>query len=187
MEFRFKGAEALRQSGPGLVVANHPTLLDVVMLISRLPQADCIVKKEVWDNFFLRGIVTCAGYLPNVDGPELIATAVEKVRQGRKLIIFPEGTRSLPTGLKPFTHGFAQIAVRAPCPLFPVLLTCRPPALFKGHGIFEVPETEACLEASFGETLHLEQWCEAADPVPMAVRKVVAQVRRYFEEKVNHD
>ena len=187
MEFRFKGAEALRQSGPGLVVANHPTLLDVVMLISRLPQADCIVKKELWDNFFLRGIVTCAGYLPNVDGPELVATAVEKVRQGRKLIIFPEGTRSLPTGLKPFTHGFAQIAVRAPCTLFPVFVTCQPPALYKGHGIFEVPETKARLEASFEGALVAKSWYEAADPVPVAVRKVVSQVRNYFEEKVPYD
>jgi hypothetical protein len=40
------GTERLRE-GPGLVVANHPTPLDVVFLIPCMPQADCIVKREV--------------------------------------------------------------------------------------------------------------------------------------------
>src|ERR1022692_977693 len=105
MEFSVEDEKTLIGSGPGLVIGNHPTLLDVVVLISRLPQADCIVKKELWNNMFLRGIVTRAGYLPNDDGPGLVAAALERVKKGRRVVIFPEGTRSLPEGLLPFTHG----------------------------------------------------------------------------------
>ena len=70
MEFYFEGADRLGDDA-GLIIANHPTILDVVLLISRLPQADCIVKKELWNNFFLKRVVTSAGYIPNDDGPAL--------------------------------------------------------------------------------------------------------------------
>ena len=77
MEFRVEGADLLSRHGPGVVIANHPTLLDVVVLISRMPQADCIVKKGLWENVFLRGVVAAAGYIPNDDGPSLVYKRVK--------------------------------------------------------------------------------------------------------------
>ncbi len=184
MEFYFNGEDALIRSGPGLVIANHPTLLDIVVLISRLPQADCIVKKQLWDNMFLKGIVAAAGYIPNDDGPGLLSEATKRIKKGRKVIIFPEGTRSLPERLRPFSHGFAHIAVRAPCLLWPVVITCRPSALTKGRSVFSVPHTRAQLTASAQEPLNPANYYDKADSASIAVRKVTAAVERYFEEKL---
>ena len=75
----------------------------------------------------------------NDDGPGLMAAAIERVNKGRKVIIFPEGTRSEAGPMHPFSNGFAHIAVRAPCRIWPVIMTCAPPALRKGGGFFEVP------------------------------------------------
>ena len=65
MRLSLVGAERLRRDGPHLVVANHPTLLDMVFLISALPQCDCIVNAPRSDNFFLRGLIRSAGYVRN--------------------------------------------------------------------------------------------------------------------------
>ena len=186
MEFRFKGADLLRNDGGGLVIANHPTLLDAVVLISRLPQADCIVKKQLWSNFFLRRIVAWAGYIPNDDGPELAQEAMDRVRQGRKVIIFPEGTRSLSEGLRPFSKGFAHIAVRSHCFLWPVVMTCHPSALTKGRSVFSVPARRAQLKAAAGEPLNPANYFDETDSTSIAVRKVTAAAQRYFEERVDY-
>ena len=185
MEFRFEGVELLR-SGGGVIIANHPTLLDVVLLVSRLPQADCIVKKELWNNFFLRLIVEWSGYIPNDDGPELAQKAMERVRQGRKVIIFPEGTRSLPESLRPFTKGFAHIAVRSGCFLWPVVITCHPSTLTKDRSVFSVPVRRPRLQARAGESLDPAAYFDATDSASIAARKVTAAMQRYFEEKVDY-
>ena len=49
---RCTGAERLREPGT-LVVANHPTLLDALVLMSLMPQADCVVKERYYDHPFL--------------------------------------------------------------------------------------------------------------------------------------
>jgi len=183
MEFRFEGADLLEHPGAGLIIANHPTLLDVVVLISRLPQADCIVKRELWNHVFLGAIVRSAGYISNDDGPELTEAAMRRLEAGRKVIIFPEGTRSLPEGLRPFTKGFAHIAVRSHCLLWPVVMTCRPSALTKGMSVFAVPARRARLSAVVSSPVRAEDYYEGQDPVPVAVRKVAAALQRYFEEK----
>ncbi len=186
MEFQFAGMEHLSRGGGGLIIANHPTLLDVVVLISALPQADCIVKKELWDNFILRRIVSSAGYIPNDNGPELAQRAMERVRLGRKVIIFPEGTRSVPGGVRPFTKGFAHIAVRARCLLWPVVMTCRPPALSKGQSVFTVPATRARLSADAREPINPADFYDPADSASLAAKKVTSAVQGYFEERMNY-
>ena len=55
------GGEALRNAGPVVVVANHPSLIDTPILLGVMPQADLIVNAAWGDNSFLRGCVSGAG------------------------------------------------------------------------------------------------------------------------------
>lgn len=187
MKFDIIHKEALAQVDGHLVVANHPTLLDVVLLISELPQADCVIKKELFGNFFLRWIVQWAGYIPNDGGAFIVHEAVERVRRGRTVIIFPEGTRSGRSGLIPFSQGFAHIAVRAPCSIVPIYIRCRPGALTKTDGLFSVPPRRAHLTAHVGVPVTPADLYLDSDSVPVAVRKVTAALAHYFQEKVDHD
>ena len=132
------GTERLRAPGT-LVVANHPTLLDVVYLISRMPQADCVVKAAAWANPALRGIVRVAGYIPNHDAEQTIAQCAARLSAGRSLVVFPEGSRSPAQGLGRFHRGFAHIALRSGAPILPVLVTCDPPALKRGQPWYKLP------------------------------------------------
>ena len=140
---RRSGLERLRQQRPGVVVANHPTLIDVVLLIAAMPQADCVVKEAAWRNPVLRGVVRGAGYLPNRQGGALVEDCVRRIRQGRWLLLFPEGTRSPRGYLGAFHRGAAHIALQAGCEVMPVVITCTPPTLGKGEPWYQVPDRTA--------------------------------------------
>jgi 1-acyl-sn-glycerol-3-phosphate acyltransferase len=137
---RFRIADGHRLSRPNLViVANHPTLLDVVFLLSLVPDATCIVRAGLASNLFTRAAVRSAGYVCNDSGVELVDACVRALRGGSSLIVFPEGTRSNLLHPQRWQRGAANIALRAGAPLTPVWIGCDPPTLRKGEPWWQVP------------------------------------------------
>lgn len=128
---------------PCLVVANHPSLVDIVALFSCMPRAGCIVKEDLCRHPFFGGVVRAAGYLPNDGGVRLMERARNHFRQGFSLVVFPEGSRSLPEGLRPFRRGAARIALECGVPLVPVRISMNPGFLRKGDPWYRVPEAPA--------------------------------------------
>jgi len=138
---RLEGAERLRTPGPRVVVANHPTLIDTPLLAALLPQADCIANPEWADAPLLRGAIRAANYVRNDAGVAAVEEGVRRLREGRTILIFPEGTRT-PEGeiLGTLQRGAAHIAVRAGAEIVPVAITCRPRTLMKGQRWHDVPD-----------------------------------------------
>jgi 1-acyl-sn-glycerol-3-phosphate acyltransferase len=176
------GTERLRQPGM-LVVANHPTLLDVVYLISRMPQADCVVKAQAFANPALRGIVKAAGYLPNRDGEHMIAACAERLAAGRSLVIFPEGSRSPVHGLGHFHRGFAHMALRSGAKVLPVLITCDPPALKRGQPWYKLPNARLDFRLEVGEPLDGARVAGDGTPRGVAARRLADALRMHFEAR----
>ena len=131
MTYEIRGRERLARDGL-LVLANHPTLIDVVLLVSLLPNADCVVKSAVARNPFMRGPVRAAGYVSNDDGAGLVEDCIAAVRAGGALVIFPEGTRTTPGQPLRLQRGAANIAVRGALDITPVRITCS--QLTQGKG-----------------------------------------------------
>ena len=125
---------------PGqLIVANHPTLIDIVFLISMLPNAICIVKSELYRNIFTRGPVSRAGYVPNDSPEQLVGDCVKALDSGASLVIFPEGTRSVDGRPGCFRRGAAYVFLGARCPLILATIESRPPTLVKGEKWHQIP------------------------------------------------
>ncbi|MDR1462496.1 MAG: 1-acyl-sn-glycerol-3-phosphate acyltransferase, partial [Azoarcus sp.] len=122
ISYEVRHAQKLDRQGL-LVVANHPSLIDVVFLLSLLRRPNCVVKTSLQTNLFTRGPVRSAGFIGNADGPQLIDECVASVRAGDNLVIFPEGTRSLTHDgvLSPMKRGAANIALRGNIDLTPVV------------------------------------------------------------------
>jgi len=136
------GGEKLSACRGSLIVANHPTLIDIVLLMAMVPEAKCIVKPELFRNPLLREAVRAAGYIRNDDEPEVL---IEKCREilvaGSNLIVFPEGTRSVPGQSIHFQRGFAHIATLTGATLLPVTITCEPVTLIKGEPFYKIPRS----------------------------------------------
>jgi 1-acyl-sn-glycerol-3-phosphate acyltransferase len=150
LTYRIEGAERLREPGR-LIVANHPTLIDVLLLVSQIPEVDCIIKQSLARNPFLRGPASWAGYLPAAAGAELVEECSATLRSGRSLLVFPEGTRTVPGKPLRLQRGAAHIALAADTLIVPVTITCDPPTLSKGNPWYRVPARRFHLHAVVGE------------------------------------
>jgi len=140
LSFEFKGLELLDRQGI-LIIANHPTLLDAIFLMSVIPNATFVVKAAMARNLVTRWMVSLAGYIPNDEGVGLLERAAATLKAGNKLMIFPEGTRTDDSGMQ-FKRGAANIALMADCLIVPVLIDCQPMTLRKTSKWYQSPETK---------------------------------------------
>ncbi len=139
LEYEIQGKENMRDLSGTLIIANHPSLIDVVFLVAFFPQAECVVKQAVIRNVFMRNTVTAANYISNSDPHELLTVCIERLKAGANLVLFPEGTRTDPGQALQFMSGAAAIALRADAEILPIIIRCVPPTLRKREPWYHVP------------------------------------------------
>ncbi len=131
--------DALREERGLIVVANHPSMLDAVMLVARLPRSACIMKASLMKNPLLGPGARLARYIRNDSAYGMIHSAVKDLRAGGQLVMFPEGTRTTCAPLGPFHSSFTLIAKRADVPVQAVFIDTDSPYLGKGWPIWRLP------------------------------------------------
>ncbi len=121
-------------------VANHPTLVDATFLLSRLPDAICVMKPSLMRNPAIAPATTLAGYVASGMTLDGIHDAAAKVAAGRSLLVFPEGRRT-PEGsvLGPMMHGFLLSAQRAHAPVELIMIQATPGLTTKGRSWWRPP------------------------------------------------
>ncbi|MCK9397709.1 MAG: 1-acyl-sn-glycerol-3-phosphate acyltransferase [Methylobacter sp.] len=181
MTYEIVGLDKLNRPGQ-LIIANHPTLVDIVFLISRIKQASCIVKAGLRHNPFMRGPIVNAGYISNDDPGQMIAECVARLRSGGSMIIFPEGTRSIPGEPYRFRRGAAAIALQANAVVTPVTLTCYPSTLTKAEQWYEIPDCRFHLSMHVGDDIPLDQFT-GISPKSIAVRRFTQYLQDYFTQQ----
>lgn len=116
-----------------VVVASHPSLIDIVLLIGLMPDSLCLAKKELLKNPVMRNIVKSLYIINDVDPEEFKKSAVDALRDGYNIIIFPTGTRTLPNEEMKIHKGAAQISIASGVDIFPVKIETDYPFLIKNH------------------------------------------------------
>jgi 1-acyl-sn-glycerol-3-phosphate acyltransferase len=188
MHLEMHNIEALRKAGPAIVIANHPTLIDVVVLVSCMPNANCIVKSALWTNPFYGGVVRAAGYISNDDPDALIDDCVASLADGTPLIIFPEGTRTVPGQPLRFVRGAAHIALKSRAAIQPVVLQCDPPTLTKGEKWYKIPPRRFCFTISARPPLKVAEFNVDNEPSGIAARRLTEKLECYFtRELIPHE
>jgi 1-acyl-sn-glycerol-3-phosphate acyltransferase len=178
LSYEIIGEQKLRQQGQ-LIVANHPSLIDIVFLISRVNNAVCIVGKELLDNPFMNSAIKHGGYVVNCDPEVLVVDCVSVLQQQMPLIIFPQGPRTpLSTQIK-FQRGAARIAIQAQVNIIPVYIECNPPHLMKGQQWYNVPLTRPHYRITVGDAIIPEQHIDSTMP-SLASRQLTRFLERYF-------
>jgi len=181
--FEATGASKLRQPGQ-LIVANHPSLLDVILLISLMPQADCVIKGRYLHHPLTGSAARGAGFIPNWEGPNLVDECAERLIQGRSVIIFPEGTRSPVGRLGRFARGAAHIALRSGRDPVPVTIRCDPATLYHGRAWWDVPHRMFTLSAQVGDPLLVKEHVAPAMSPALAARALTRGLREHFEAEL---
>jgi 1-acyl-sn-glycerol-3-phosphate acyltransferase len=111
--------ESFRKIRSKIIAANHPSLLDIIMLLSLIPNADCIVNTKLNKNI-VGGVIRQLYIFNSLDFDDLLKACCDSLNQGNCLVIFPEGTRTPRTGKIVLKKGLARIALVSGCGILPV-------------------------------------------------------------------
>lgn len=144
--------DVLRDEPGGLIVAaNHPSMLDAMVVVGRLPRGVCIMKAELLGNPFLGAASRLARYIANDAGRSIVRESVRALGEGGQLVLFPEGTRTVRWPVNAFKPGIALIARKAGVPIQTVLIDTDSPYLTKGWPLLRPPPRPFHVTVRLGE------------------------------------
>ncbi|HEX9689103.1 MAG TPA: lysophospholipid acyltransferase family protein [Thermoanaerobaculia bacterium] len=134
-------AERLEPGRSFVIVANHESFCDILVLLANLPmQVRFLAKRSVFRVPVLGWSIAAAGFIPvdredRTRGSETVEAALDQLSGGRSVVVFPEETRTSTGDLLPFKRGAAHLALRSGLPILPIALA----------GTFQVLKRESLL------------------------------------------
>ncbi|MDX5399545.1 MAG: 1-acyl-sn-glycerol-3-phosphate acyltransferase, partial [Actinomycetes bacterium] len=148
---RVWGAEHVPAEGPVIVASNHIGVVDGPVLHGAIPRGSNIIVKQEFFESRLGFLMDWAGQIP-VDrsaGRAALVVALELLKEGRLVGIFPEGSRGAGS-LQAVKAGVAWLALNSGAPVVPAAcLGTRPMGASVGH----VPKPRSKLHVVFGEPI----------------------------------
>ena len=174
LEVKYSGFERLGRVGQ-LVLANHPSLLDVVLIFSKEPRFNCIVKQDLLKNPVMISPILSCGFLPNTESEELLEKS-HNVLQNQALLLFPEGTRTGWDGVVKLHRGAVSIGLRSA-----KVIKMSPLNFKKGQPWYKIPKRRIQYELIVGEDMDPQDWL-AEKPLPIASRRLNEYLENYFNQ-----
>lgn len=165
--------DALRGEPGGLILAaNHPTMLDAMLVVARLPRSVCVMRADLMRSVFLGPGARLASYIGNDSGRSMVRDSVAALREGQFVILFPEGTRTSTPPVNAFKPGMMLIAKMAQVPIQTVLIRSESPYLRKGWPLLRAPPQEVRIRVTLGQRF------QASDDRRSALRQIEAYFAR---------
>ncbi len=157
-KFEVKGSENLPQKGPFIIASNHASLIDpaVVGVACHTMPVTFMAKRELFDVPVFGRWVKAVGCLPverNSGNFRPLKIAVQKLREGGTVGIFPEGRRSPDGQLQKPEAGIGLLASKSEAPIVPIYLSGTDKALAKGKKFI----TPCKVTAKFGKIIGIER------------------------------
>ena len=129
---RFKGFRG------SVIVSNHISLIDFVILVSLLDDTVCVTKEAVGRNPFMR-IIARKILVVNTGTEDVLRQAGRYLAEGVNVLVFPEGTRTPAMDTEHvFRRGAAHLALAAGAPVETLFIACDPPVLGKHQPWWDV-------------------------------------------------
>ena len=182
LEVKYEGFERLGRKGQ-LVVANHPSLIDVVLIFSKVPRLNCIVKKDLLKNPVMVFPIIACGFLPNSESEEVVEKS-HQILQEESLLLFPEGTRTGLDGIVNLHRGALSIGLRSSSLITPIIIKMTPPSLKKGQPWYKIATNKICYELKVGEDIDPKVLL-SEKPLPIASRRLKKQLEDLFNSQTH--
>ena len=183
IDYDWSALRDARPQTPTIVIANHPTLVDVTAVIAAWPELCYLAKASIFRNPIFYPLLRLAGHIGSepgnvFSGLRTLEQALERVKMGDSVLIFPEGTRSPAGGLGPFHAGSFAIAARAQIPIQPLLIEVERPVLTKAMPWYRLPLQLTRIQIRPLATLH----AQAGKAESTKRRALSAQSRQQYQQ-----
>jgi len=166
---------------PYVLIANHPSLIDVLFCLGWLPKLTTVVKASWYEGWVLRWVVGSTHYIPGAglraDGDDYepaLGRVVDALKAGRSVVTFPEGTREPHHQLLKFHRGPFEVACRAKVPLVALFIGIDNPALTRGTML---------PPAKMRYTFDFLPWIDCAEE-GVEARKLKGRYHRLYRERL---
>ena len=130
----------LRSLRGKIIVSNHPSYIDILLIIGLIPNTLCMAKKELKKNLVMSNIVSSLYLINDEDKEKLKKEADEVLKQGYNIVIFPTGTRTLEGEDMKLHKGAAMIAINSDAEIVPLHISCDYKFLAKNQKIYDAGE-----------------------------------------------
>lgn len=182
-----KGIEDLQKIRGHLIICNHPSLLDVVVIMAYLRNVSCVVKHQLWKHPLLGGVMRQAGYIRNDLAPDQFLEKCQKqINAGDNIIIFPEGTRSIPGQPIKMQRGIGNLALATNANIQSLLMTCEPLSLTKTSKWYEIANQRVLLTLRVGQLFIIREF-QSNVPRSLRVRALMREIQQYYERNINYE
>lgn len=141
-----------------IIIANHPSLLDVVLLLANIARINCVVKASLSKNIFLFGAIKASGYILNTANEELLQKSIDALKSGESLLIFPEGTRT--KDKISFHKATSYIAIHGAKSLSAIFIKMHPKSLQKDLKWYNTPAQTLHYEISLENQIILDDFAK---------------------------
>ena len=141
-----------------VIVANHPSYIDIVLLIGLIPDTLCVVKSEIKKNPIMSNIVKSTYLINDENNDTLKKEAKQALSDGYNVIIFPTGTRSVEGEALKLHSGAASVAMYANVPIVPIHITCDYKFLAKHQKIYDAGEKPVNYYLKINDTINIDDF-----------------------------
>lgn len=155
-----------------IVIANHPTLIDVVVLLSFVKDASCVVKDSLFRTPIIGRILRGAGYISNKSSENILENCRTALENGDNLIMFPEGTRTTPGKPLELKRSAAQLSLRTNAKIRAIKIKISHLTLYKDSPWYNVPEKKAHMIVSVEHVVNPADYLSKYRSIAIAARKL---------------
>jgi len=181
---RVTGLEHVPATGPALIVSNHQSILDPPLIGGATPRQIFFLAKAELFRIPLFGRLIRALHARPVrregSDPSALKTAARLLEEGKALLVFPEGTRSIDGRLGEAKPGIGMLAVVSGAPVIPTYISGTLESLPKGA----IRPRRSQVSVRFGPALHFkaltgerrkERYRDAANEMMRAITQLKEQ------------
>ena len=141
-----------------VIVATHPSFIDIVILIGLIPKTTCFVKKELTKNFVMKNIVNSIFISNELEIEDMKKETKKMLDMGFNLIVFPTGSRHRKNEHPKIKKGAATIALNANKDIIPIEITSSEDFLFIHQPFYAAGKKRVIFEIEQLETIKIENF-----------------------------
>jgi 1-acyl-sn-glycerol-3-phosphate acyltransferase len=163
-----------------IVAANHPGIIDAIILLSFLPSTVCIMRADLTKSPAFGILARLAGYVTNDSGLALVREGSRHIASGQNILIFPEGTRTAPPqAVNDFKKGFALLATHSKIPIQTVFIEREGSYFSKGQSLLASAVFPITMRIRAGALIEPRE-----DETP---KQLAARMETYFRQHLTND